>query len=174
MSAPKRKDYLKNFEKQGKEYVYKGKHYIFDGTEEERKKQYLYLYVILEALYITVFGSGFLTGGGMKNSYFVILPFILEACTLFVAGWQTFKLLTKRGRIRDYVFLSAKPKIPVAYLITAFFAAAGFICSLVYIIINGFEGGAAQCIIYLALKLVCIALSMLFRNLFSKLNWIEE
>lgn len=174
MSAPKRKDYLKNFEKQGKEYVYKGKHYIFDGTEEERKKKYAVLYLILAALIITVLGSGFITGGGMKNSYYVIFPYILEVGALFISAWQTFKLLTKRGRVRDYDYLTSQPKIPVLYAITAFFAAAGLICSLVYVFINGLEGGAVQCFVYLALKAVSIALSVFFRNQFIKLKWFEE
>jgi len=174
MSAPKRKDYLKNFEKQGKDYVYKGAHYIFDGAEEERKKKFALLYVNLAALAAAVFGSGFITGGGMKNSYFVILPYILEACSLFASLWYSFKLLTKGSRVRDYVYLSTQPRIAGAIVVTAFFAAAGFICSLIYIILNGFEGGVAQCIVYLVLKAVSILLALLFRNQFLKLKWFEE
>lgn len=174
MSAPKRKDYLKNFEKQGKDYVYKGAHYVYDGAEEERKRKFTLLYLNLAALTAVVFGSGFITGGGMKNSYFVILPYILEACSLFASLWYSFKLLTKGSRVRDYVYLSTQPRIAGALVITAFFAAAGFICSLIYIILNGFEGGAFQCIAYLVLKAVCIALSLLFKNQFIKLKWIEK
>lgn len=174
MSAPKKKDYLKNFEKQGKNYVYKGKHYFFDGGAEEQKRAYIIHFSLLAVLAVLVIGSGFFTGGGMKNTYYVIIPYIGEASALFASVWYSFKLLTKRGRVRDYVYLTTAPRLPGAFVITAFFAVAGIICSLAFSITDGFSEGMAQAIGYPAVKAAVAAAAIVIRNHFINLEWIEE
>jgi hypothetical protein len=174
MKSPKKKTYLNDFKmNEAGKYEYQGKHYVFSGGESEQKAAYRKLWIMFAALAVMIIGSGFITAGGMSNTFYVIIPYIGELCALFALGWNHFKLLTKGEEIRSYVFLQANPKIPVAAVICAFFGAVSLIMSVVYTIIAGFEGGALMCIAYWLIKALVTACALIYRNYYINLEWVE-
>ncbi len=169
-----KKHYLNDFKRQedGK-YAYEGKHYIFDGDESERKRAYSVILLLVGLMIASVLGSGFLTGGGMKNSYYVILPYLGEAVALFFSCWYIFKLMTKGDTVREYIYRSTVMRIPGAVTVMAFFASAGLVCSLIFGITSGFKENLTESIIYLIIKAFDTFIALLLRSRFSRLKWIE-
>lgn len=173
MKGSKRKAYLNDIKmNEAGKYEYQGKHYVFAGSGEEQKKAYLTLWLLYAALAAVLIGSGFISAGGMRNTFYVIIPYIGELCALFALSWNHVKLLTKWDEIREYVYNQAHPKIPTACAICAAFCIVSFALSLIYSILSGFEGGAAMCVVYLVLKAACTALLLFYRNYFIKVEWI--
>ncbi|MBQ7595578.1 MAG: hypothetical protein IJU45_02810 [Clostridia bacterium] len=172
MSKRRRWDYLNDYKNgaDGK-YVYTGGYYTFSGTDEERKKAYVLLISQLLITAVFVIGSGCINAAGMSNSFYVILPYILEVASLFALVWNSVKLLKSGKNIKEYNFTSAVKYIAPASLMLGMFAAAGLICSAVFIVLNGFEGGKLLCILYLVFKAVTVVLSFVFRNYYIKLKW---
>ena len=169
-----KKHYLNDFKMQedGK-YAYEGEQYAFAGSESERKTANAKLLTLLCILIASVFGAGFLTGGGMKNSFYVILPYILEAAALFFTAWYIVKLVSKGDTLREYDYNKTVKRLPNSLPVIAFFAAAGLITSLIFSISTGFKEAAAQSVIYLVLKVLDIFLALVMRNIFIRLEWIK-
>lgn len=169
-----KKHYLNDFEMQenGK-YAYAGSSYAFAGTKEELKKAYVKLLVILVLLIASFIAAGFITGGGMKNSFYVILPYIGEAAALFFSAYYTVRLFLKGDTVREYVYNQTAKRMPNAFTIVAFFAAAGLICSLAFSISGGFKEELLESILYLVFKAADIALALSFANSFRSLEWLK-
>lgn len=171
--AGKRWEYLNDYKKnESGKYEYTGAVYGFGGSDGERKKAYAVLYIILAVLAGATIGSGFVDGAGMINTFYVILPYIAEAACLFFLCWYQFKLLTKGDKVKEYVYKTTQPRIPYVDAIYAFFAIAGAICSLVFVITNGFNGGMFKCLLYIALKIISAAAALIHRSCFQRLEWI--
>ena len=177
MANRKRKEYQEYLNEHQKnstgQYEYTGAYYGFGGNEHERKRAYVKLWLMLSATAALVIASGCISGAGVTNTFYVILPYIAEVCTLFFFVWYSVKLLAKGDKIKQFIFKDAHSKIPAAAMMLAFFAIAGLLCASFYIITNGWDGGAVRCIIYLVLKLLTAAAALIFRNYFTKLEWIE-
>ena len=174
MPKNNRWSYLNDFKKDDSgKYEFQGKTLVFAGSEEERRKAYIPLWIILALCIALGVGSGCISGAGITNTFYVIIPYIAEMSALFALGWFHFKLLTKGGEVRDYIYKSTQPRIPVASMLIAFFAIVGFILSLIFSISTGFSDGVLNAILYLVLKSVSAALALIYRNCFSKLEWIE-
>ena len=170
--SPKRKEYLKDYQQgaDGK-YTYSGKTYGLSGTDEDRKKSYLILVVIVAALTASVIGSGLIDAAGMVNTFYVIIPFIGEVCALFALWWYLAHLMMEGPKVRGYVFEKANGRIPPAALILIFFAVCGLVMSAVFQLFNGFEGKMMKCILYLVLKALNAGLAFLFRKYYNNLEW---
>ncbi len=169
-----KKHYLNDFKMQEDgRYAYEGNHYAFAGDESERKSAYAKIIILLCVLIASVFGAGFITGGGMKNSFYVILPYICEAAALFFTAWYIVKLVSKGDTIREYDYNKTVKRLPNSLPIVAFFAATGLITSLIFSISTGFKEAAAQSVIYIILKALDVFLALLLRNMFLKYEWIK-
>ena len=169
-----KKDYLNEFrpDESGK-YSYQGKFYGFAGDEAERKKAYTNLWLLFAAAAAAALISGSLSGGGITNTFYVIIPYIGEVSALFALVWNQSKLLKKGGEVREYVYNAAHPKIPTAAMLLAFFAIVGGLLSLVFSIASGFQDGVLNAVLYVVLKAVSAALALFYRKYFSRLEWIK-
>ncbi len=174
MPRKNRWEYLGDFKKneEGK-YEYQGSVYVFAGGDEERKSAYTFLWAlaVLTALFSIL--SGCISGAGITNTFYVIIPYLLEICALFALLWNHIKLLINRNEIKAYIYKSAHPKIPPSAMFTSFFAIAGFLLSLVFSISTGFKDGVLKAVLYLILKLLSAGGALIYRQKFLKLEWIE-
>ena len=169
---PKRKEYLNDFKKSDDgSYYYGGKYYEFSGDERAFKKSLILLIILIALLITIIIGSGCVSAGGMKNAFYVIMPYILEVSALFALCWYSFKMLSHGKAIKEYVYKSAHPKIPVIALILAGFSAIGLICSVIFTLINGNEGKPFEAILYPALKAVTALIAFIFNRSFKNLSW---
>ncbi len=172
MAGRKRWEYLNDYKKDsGGRYVYTGGYYTFSGTGEERKKAYAVLTALLVMISAVVIGSGCINAAGMSNTFYVIIPYIFEVAALFALVWNSVKLLKSGKNIKEYNFSSAMKYISPASVMLAVFAAAGLICSAVFIILNGFDGGTFRCVLYLAAKAADVTLGLIFRKQFLNYKW---
>ena len=174
MARKNRWEYLNDYQKnESGEYEYKGGVYAFAADDDERRKAYVRLWAALTVTAASCVASGCLSGAGITNTFYVILPYIGEIASLFALMWYHIKLLTKGAEVKAYIYKSTQPKIPVASMLVAFFAIVGFAMSLVFSFVSHFEDGVLNAVLYLVLKAVSAAASLLYRNKFSKLEWIE-
>ena len=174
MARKNKWEYLNDYQKnEAGKYEYKGSIYAFAADDSERRKAYAVLWVMLVAAVAAGIGSGCLSGGGITNTFYVIVPYIGEMASLFALSWFHIKLLTKGAEVKAYIYKSTQPKIPIASVLAAFFAIIGFAMSLVFSLTTHFEDGTGNAIAYLVLKAATAAAALLYRNRFLKLEWLE-
>ena len=173
MKNPLKKEYLNLYkERAGGGYEFTGTYFRFTG--ESFKKRFVQLVLVLSAIGALIVASGCLNAAGMRNCYYVIFPYIGEVSAFFALAWNAFKLLSKGERVKEYIYNIAYPRLPRAALAVAALAGSSLVCSLVFILLNGAEGGVAKCVVYLAFKL-CIALAAVgFRQMIKKTKYEVE
>ena len=125
----------------------------------------------LAALTLIVLGSGCIDAKNAMGAFYVVLPYIGEVSALFGLLWNAVRLIWTGEGIRTYVLERAKPRIPAACRILTIFAAAGFILSAVYLILNGMGDRPLDSIAYLLLKFAAAVLSDWYRRLFISTEW---
>lgn len=171
MKNPLKKEYLNQYKKSaGGGYEFTGTYYVYAG--ENFRAQLLRIAALAVAITVAVIGSGCLSAGGMRNSFYVILPFIAEVSALFALLWSSVKLFSKGERVKEYIYKVTYPRLPRICIALAVCAGVSLICSVIFIILNGAEGGVAKCVIYNGLKAVIIALSLLYRALILKTTYV--
>lgn len=170
MKNPLKKEYLNLYKKRADgAYEFTGSYYQYCG--DNFKKQVSLAAALEIALAAVIIGSGCLNAAGLKNSFYVIIPYIGEIAALFALAWNTAKLFTKGERVKQYIYASAYPRLTPAALGLAVVSATALICSVVFIILNGAEGGVLKCVIYNVLKLLSIAISLAFSLYIKKINY---
>ena len=152
------------------QYIYTGSSFALENTNGEMKK----LCVLWICSLLTVIGSGFINAAGLNNSFYVILPYIGEVACLFALSWQIIRLLWNKGELKEYYYNKFVNSIPAASAFMSVFSGAGFIGSVVFIILHGFEGKPVLCVLYLILKLTVLALGALTYRFFKTINWEKK
>lgn len=156
------------------EYVYVGKYYVFvPGQKSFRRVLAEILFLCLMSL-LGLIGSGFVNAGGMGNTFYVIIPYMGEAISVFVLLWAVSKLLIKGKKLREYVYGSSVLRIPAASICCAAFALAGIICITVFTVLNGPDGSAGEILLLYAAKAVSTASPLLLRKLVKSQRWEIE
>lgn len=128
-----KRGYLKDFKKQADgSYAYEGQMYRFDGTETARKalKKKLWLLSVM-AMAATV-SLGIIPTPGMRNTYYVILPFIGVLMSQ-VSVLYDLSVWSGSGRlVREYVVQQNVRRLPGRSFTGVVFAAALTVGSIVY------------------------------------------
>jgi len=174
MKYSKKSQYLNEYklDENGK-YVYRGKYFSIDGNTNEIKSTYIRVWVYFSVIFAAIIGSGCINAAGMNNSFYVIIPYIAEVVLLFAYGLSFFKLFAKGYRVKEYNYSVSFKKLSPASMGIAVTAAISFICSLVFIIINGFDNQIIGCILYLLLKIFVICSAFVNSRYVGSLKWME-
>ncbi len=166
-----RKSHLNDFKMNAEgKYIYTGAVY----TLQNHKQAGVRLGLLTAFAFLSVISSGFINAAGLNNTFYVIIPYILEVVCLFTLCWNTVRLLWARGKFREYVYSPVKNRIPSASLALGIFAGLGFICSVLFMVLHGFETKPVQCIIYLILKAADITLAIIIYKYFPTLIWEQK
>lgn len=171
MKNPKKWTALNEYKRSADgDYVYTGGYYapVDAAAYGKRCRVFVLCGACVAAL---VVAQGLLTAGGMKNTFYVLLPFLGEVICLFLAVWNTVRLLYAGDRIKRYVYESVTKTIPGALLALCVFAAAAFIGSVVFLVLNGAGEELPASVVQLALELLASVTAFLLRRYFLRLQW---
>lgn len=166
----RKEDLRKKFDQLGQDeqgnYIYTGSLYAVS----DRGKLAAAAAVML-LLAASVIGSGCIDAEVAHGSFYVIIPYIGEVSALFVLLWNMVKLLAAPGGVRSYVLDKAGENVPAASRVLSAFASAGLVLSIIYIVRSGTGEMPVQTVLYPALKLADLLLSMRMDTMFRKLDW---
>jgi hypothetical protein len=102
MKGPKGWDYLNEYKQAADgQYVYTGNLYVLHDSGNVRKK----IGVLWALSVAAVIGSGLINAGGMNNSFYVIIPYIIEVICAFALSWHVIRLIFTKGDFKEYEFL---------------------------------------------------------------------
>ncbi|HHU84464.1 MAG TPA: hypothetical protein GXZ23_04760 [Clostridiales bacterium] len=153
-----RKSYLSDFSLNAAgEYIYTGKYvdYKCAGGRKEYVKKNIPFYIVLVVFLIT---AGCLPIAAMLNSWYVIIPYMLEVLSCAFLVYSFVKLISDGDRIREYVYKQTAPRIPKICLFNIVAAALCLIGLVIFSIINGIDS-VLFFVLSLICKLVCISCS---------------
>lgn len=170
-----RRAYLNDFQPNlAGEYVYTGVYYAYDGKDMDfpKARSRVLLFSMLSML--GLIGAGCVSAGGMGNCFYVLIPYMGEAISVFVTAWAVVRLLLNGSRLREYIYGAIIPRIPVAALCSAVFAAVGCVCIAIYIILNGIGGPVGELALLIAAKAAAISAPLLLRRHVKSLQWKKE
>lgn len=157
------------------EYVYVGKYYCFVPQGKSYGKAIAEIVILALLSLAGLVAAGFVNAGGMGNCFYVIIPYMGEAISVFVLLWAVSKLLIKGEKLREYVYGSSVLRIPTAAVCCAAFAAVGIVCILIFTILNGPDGSIGEMMFLLLGKAFAVAAPLLLRRLIKSLRWeIQE
>ena len=168
MKGPKGWDYLNEYKQTADgQYVYTGNLYVLHDAGNVRRK----IGVLWALTVLAVIGSGLINAGGMNNSFYVIIPYIIEVICAFAMSWHVIRLIFTKGDFKEYYYNKIVNGVPASSFILCISAAAGFIASVVFDILHSFDGKMLLCILYLISKLVCISFGVLIYRFYKTVEW---
>ncbi len=153
------------------EYVYVGDYYCYEPQGKSYRRAITEIAALTVLGFLGLVAAGFVRAGGMGNCFYVIIPYMGEAVSVFVLLWAVSKIIIKGEKLREYVYGSSVLRIPAACVCCAAFAGAGFICILVFTLLNGIDGGAGEYVLLIAAKAAAVAAPLLLRKLMKSLKW---
>ena len=171
MKTSKRWGYLNDYQKTASgEYVYTGR----VCTLADSKRYRTALTALSFGAACVAVASGCVNAAGLRNTFYVILPYIGEMTGVFFLCWNTVRLLAAGRQVKAHVRDALEKYLPPGALALIVFAAAGLIASPVFLILHGTEGKPLQCALYLAAKAADLALGVLARRQIKAMRWEEQ
>ena len=152
------------------EYVYEGELYALEDKPQHaaKKKKFWVLTALLTAVSVA---GGCLPAPGMRNCFYVILPYLGElTCSLLVA-WAAVRLGTNWSAVREYVYKRSVPVLPRRAAAAAVFAALGAAAEIVFLAVAAEERHLPWGAVYLLLKAVGFFAAWEIRRFFLASNW---
>lgn len=167
-----RYSYLDNYKKgMDGTYVYYGRHYIFKGTAAELKK-YKWTLGLADLLMLALFiVSGCLEAGVIWRSWYVVVPFAIEAIAVFLLIWKSLTLMMEKNPVKEHLYKKSVPWLKPAACILLGACVISACTTGLCMILNPEGIKLAGCVIYIILKLVMAAGSYLFIRILSGYEW---
>lgn len=167
-----RRSYLNDFKLNAAgKYEYFGNHYKWDDPDRSRRSMLILAWSVVAACSAVTVASGCNTAAGMSNTFYVILPYVAEVASLFSVVWGACRLTFGGEPLREYIYRDTVPKLPTRSLLVAISALIGLVGSVVFILLNGFEGQVLLSVIHLLSKLAVAALAMWMRRIWKCFNY---
>ena len=171
MAKKKRRSYLDNYQRgMNGEFYYTGQFMRFEGTAEERGVVTRFLIGLCIALAALFIGSGLVDGGKLWNTFYVLIPFALEAVFLAIMIYKIIRFAWQKEPVKEYVYKQTVPAFMGMAIAAAIAAVVEAIACVVYIMIAE-EVVLRACIIFIVIKVVSAALLVIFRFWFKKFRW---
>lgn len=153
--------------------IYQGKLYTYDGEDKDRKKAIIRLLMIgLAAFALTVI-SGTLKGAGNTNTFYIVIPYIVEVGAQGFLIYALLSLLTGGNPIREYVFMNSYGKVHQRAMVTVVSAGVGLMGSILYIVGHGFENKLAATFMYILIRVAVICLALFVDKEHRKIKYAD-
>ncbi len=148
-------------------YVYKGNTYDVQDRETLNRALKL-IWAITAVTSLSVIVQGSIPADGMLNTFYIILPFMLEllCCGLFV--YSLIKLTRAGKPLREYIYKATVLKIPARLLALSVFAFASALAYAIWLILNDGQSDMLFSVIFIALGILNGGLSLTARWLFAR------
>lgn len=175
MKVPKfltdRRSYLNQFQRTAAgEYIYTGKTYAYSDTVRSRRQTLARYWTPAAVMLATAVGQGCIPASGMRNCVYVLLPFLISLLCAISAVWALVKLSTSKEPLREYVYTSTVPVLPVRSMFAAIFAGATFLGECIFVLIHGTDD-LIRILMLLVLILADFCASMLLHRRTKRKMW---
>jgi len=170
-----RKAYLNDFVPNlAGEYTYNGSHYRYTGPIMPYSRMRSQLVVGFVGVLAGLLLPGFVSVGGMGNCFYVLIPYMAEAISVFVTLYALFGMITGGEKIREYIFEKSVKRVPGGCVCCAAFAAIGFVCSMIFSALNGVGGSTAEAAVLIIGKCLGVTAPLALRKLVLSSSWQRE
>ena len=161
-----RRSYLADFRKDAAgNYRYTGNVYAFDGEETERRSYVRKVGILAILTEVLAASQEFLPGTKMNNTFYVLIPWLLQFLAASSVVWAFARLAWGGSRLREYVWEKSDRKLPVRSLLVLVFSGATVIAEVIFICINGLGERVAPAALRPSLSLINAAVSLLLHLL---------
>lgn len=169
-----KKSYLNDFIKNADgDYIYNGMHYEW-VSPQPRKNHLVKLWAEAVTAAAMVIICGILPGQGMLNSFYVIIPYILEFCFTVLTLYALYRLTSGGIRLREYIYSAAVLKLPMRTYLIAINAAITFAAELVYVILHSSATIFSVDGAIILLQLVVSALGYIIHRQIDEIHWASH
>ncbi|MGM9521395.1 MAG: hypothetical protein ACI3VB_02835 [Oscillospiraceae bacterium] len=167
-----RRAYLDDFVKNAAgEYVYTGAHYSLSGGKAAFKKAAALICAASAVIAGLIIACGCIPAAGMDNCFYVIIPYAAGLISAGSVVWAACRLASGGNPMREYVYEATVLKLPLRCTVIFAFSILTFLCDVLFLILNGFDGKMTATIIFLAFELASGAASMWLKAYILGLSW---
>ncbi len=167
-------DHLKDFKKNSDgSYEYVGETYICDRSRKSFTVKTVSLSV---AAFVCVIVCGVIPAKGMLNTFYVMLPLLLEIIFSAIVCYKTVRLSLASYPVRQYEYKKTVVPMPYYAVALAAFSAIRLVSYIVYLCLNAksemiFENESAYVILLLTLNSIIMITSIYIAISFGKSRW---
>ena len=166
----KKRSYLRFFAPNaGGEYTYTGGYYALKGGVYGAYAVRLVVFTAIASVCAVL--SGVLDLPGMKNSFYLIIPFISEVGFTGSVVWGAVKYFANAKPLREYVYTATAGAFHRRALLSAVFAGVGVVSETVFLILSGEKGQAFAAAGFYLLKAAVIISMLLLRHFVRGAEW---
>lgn len=151
------------------EYHYVGEWYAVQGGR--RALAPFVLWCILTAA--AVLAAGCVDFFGMRNTAYVILPYLLSMCVLFALFWNGVKLVSGGGRLKAFTWDKVQSSIAQICAVFAVFALLTAALGGLYLALHRTEPAGAG-IAFIALLIAASVFALMARRAYLQQVWEKE
>ena len=151
------------------QYAYKGSHMKFAGDDDAYRAFRLKLGVLASLLAAFAVAAGCLNVGELDNTYYVLIPYMLEVVLTAAFVWSAVRLLLKGTLVRAYVFTQTARRLPVLAILIAASAAATAVAAAVHLILQRTIGVSTG--VYLLLHAADCAATLVCFKVLRNVKW---
>ncbi len=119
------------------EYVYTGPHYAYVEQSGSYKRFLVIQWALALGCLGCAVGGGCVSGPGMDNTFYVILPWVGSLIAAVTVVWAAARMAYWGDPLRDYVYDKTVAALPTRCKITAFLAAATVALSVLSLLLDG-------------------------------------
>ena len=168
----KRYSYLDDYKKGvDGQYVYYGRHYIYKGSGFSLK-QYKCMLGLLDLLLAALFiAGGFQNGGVIWSTWYVVVPYAVEAVVIFLMLWKTLSVVIEKVPLKAHIYQKTVPWFRPLSFILAVIALISLLGTVLCLILRPDEIRLTGCIIYIAIKAVTACTGILFAGRINTSDW---
>ncbi|MBQ9032150.1 MAG: hypothetical protein IJ106_11965 [Parasporobacterium sp.] len=168
----KRYSYLDDYKKgMDGTYVYYGRHYLFSGSREELQG-YKWTIGITALLLVALFIiGGIMDAGAVWNTWYVILPYALEAVLIFLLIWKGLTLIVEKNPVKAYIYNKTVPWLRPCGLILAGICVISLIAALICLLTKPDTVKLTGCLLYMGIKVLTGICGYLFAGRMKRYRW---
>lgn len=168
-----KRTYLNDFKRTASgEYIYSGASFVPVNTDYKR----ITVVSLLIGIAVTVLTllSGIIPAAGMKNSPFLLVPYVAEVGLSGSVIWAAVRLMAADRPVKEFIYRGTVLSIPRRCIAAVVACSLSIVGQTVFVLWQGFEDQLLFTLCNYLIKLLCIVLLLVFRGFFLKTEWTHK